>query len=73
MNNQQQEITMPELLGMWISKMLESHRRYQIKHAIHRAQRNLELINREIAEQLEAKRHTQQELMQLRAERNSIQ
>jgi len=64
---------MPELLSMWVKKIVESHRRYQIEHAIHRAQRNLDLINREIAEKLDAKRHTHHELMQLRAERNSIQ
>ncbi len=63
---------MGEILSMWMAKLGRQYRRYANKHAIHCVQRDLALTSREIAEKLEAKRVLQTELMNLRAERNSL-
>lgn len=71
--NNQQEITMQKLLSMWISDLAAKHRRYQVNHAINRTMRDIELTRREIAEKMAAQRALVEDLMHLRAERNSIQ
>lgn len=64
---------MPKLLSMWLENLAAKHRRYQVNYAINRTMRDIELTRREIAEKLAAQRVLVEDLMNLRAERNSIQ
>ena len=64
-----QRITIPDLFSMWIGTVEAKLQRALLEREITWTKRNLELIDREIAEKLTAKRELQSKLMNLTMER----